>query len=120
MAYSINTIRTAMEALLQEAYPHAALFDLMPFGMNDLADQLVFELIKEEYKDHAPRQSVDSFIKLLDENASNRKYTRAIKKAQHYRDASNEILYDWFGLRLSDEGKAVRECLPALRRRAHW
>ena len=102
MGYPIENIAHAMEILFQEAYPSEGELAALHFGVKDLAAQLVFELIFEDYKEHSSRHPIDYYIKRYDIDANNRKYTRAINYSQHYRTASNETIEAVFGIRLPE------------------
>ncbi len=98
----LYSVRRAIEIAVQESFPEQNRFDIYPYSLSDLVNQIVFELIKEEYKDTAPKNTVQHYIYKYDIDAGNRKYTRSIQYAQHYKDENNTMLENETGVRLPD------------------
>lgn len=97
--YTIEALCIAIRAVIENHFPKQERFDLYPYSMQDLVNQIVFELIKEEYKNNATVNSIQHYINKYDPEADNRKYTRAIQYAQFYRDENNRALEDNVGIR---------------------
>ena len=57
MTVSIADIRHAIEIMLIEIYPDISALGEGCYSLNDILDQLIFELIKEEYKHSFQKQS---------------------------------------------------------------
>ncbi|SFO17382.1 hypothetical protein SAMN05216351_10434 [Pseudobutyrivibrio sp. JW11] len=102
MTYSLKDIKHAIEIVIEELYPYSNRLIDEYSNMDDIANQIVFELIKEDYKKNAKRNSVQFYLNKYDIEASNRKYTRAIQHAQHYRDSDYDEIKDDFGVELDE------------------
>lgn len=62
MKYTINDIKHAIEILLEEIYPHPECL-IAEFSMiENIANQIVFELIKEDYKKNADRNTIQFYM----------------------------------------------------------
>ena len=92
MTVSIADIRHAIEIVLIEIYPDISALGEGCYSLNDILDQLIFELIKEEYKKYAARRPIQYYLDLYDSEhyGTSRKYTRALQYAQFYKDFDNE------------------------------
>ena len=104
MTVSIADIRHAIEIVLIEIYPDISALGEGCYSLNDILDQLIFELIKEEYKKYAARRPIQYYLDLYDSEhyGTSRKYTRALQYAQFYKDFDNECIEEAFGLRLPE------------------
>ena len=102
MAYVLENIKRAIEILINELYPDSKRLLEEYSNMDDIANQIIFELIKEEYKQNAERNSVQYYLNQYDFDSSNRKYTRAIQYAQHYRDADYNQIKEEFGVEIKE------------------
>lgn len=91
-----------IKASINDFYPYTDTFSDNLYSLDDIVHQLIFEIIKEEYKQYAPKRTVTEFLGDYDVEGSNRKYTRAIQYAQHYRDYDNELIKDEFGIRVPE------------------
>ena len=102
MKYDIAWLDLALKTLINEFYPHTEVFTDELYSLDDVVHQLIFEIIKEEYKKYAPRKTVMDFLGDYDVDGSSRKYTRALQYAQHYRDHNNDLIENEFGVRISE------------------
>lgn len=102
MKSDIKGLDLALRTLINEFYPYSESFSDELYTLDDVVHQLMFEIIKEEYKQYAPKKTVMDFLGVYDEDGSNRKYTRAIQYAQHYRDYDNDLIEDEFGMRVPE------------------
>ena len=104
MNTSIADIRSAIEIVIGEIYPNVSTLDGGHYSLNDILDQLIFELIKEEYKKYARKRPIQYYLDLYDNEhyGTSRKYTRALQYAQFYKDFDNEYIEETFGFRLSE------------------
>ena len=66
MTVSIADIRHAIEIVLIEIYPDISALGEGCYSLNDILDQLIFELIKEEYKKYAARRPIQYYLDLYD------------------------------------------------------
>lgn len=66
MTVSIADIRHAIEIMLIEIYPDISALGEGCYSLNDILDQLIFELIKEEYKKYAARRPIQYYLDLYD------------------------------------------------------
>ena len=98
----ISSLKHAMKMLIGEVYPFKESFSEELYSLEDVVNQLIFEIIKEEYKKYAERKTITDFLGQYDVDASNRKYTRAIQYAQHYRDYDNNLIENEFGIRVPE------------------
>lgn len=98
----IAGIELALNTLIKEVYPYTDSFSESMYSLDDVVHQLIFEIIKEEYKQHAPKKTVMDFLGDYDVDGSNRKYTRALQYAQHYRDHDNDLIENELGMRASE------------------
>ena len=98
----VKALKYALSILVQEMYPYADAFSDNLYSLEDVVNQLVFEIIKEEYKQYAPRRTIVDFLGIYDPDGSNRKYTRALQYAQHYRDFDNSQLETDLSLRVPE------------------
>lgn len=101
---SVPILRHTIEILLNELYPDVSALGEGHYSINDILDQLIFELIKEEYKAYADRHTIQHYLDLYDSEhyGTSRKYTRPIQCAQFYRDLDNGSIEEVFGFRLPD------------------
>ena len=102
MKINIAGLDLALKTLINEFYPFPNTFSDELYTLDDVVHQLVFEIIKEEYKQYAPKKTVMDFLGDYDVDGSNRKYTRALQYAQHYRDYDNELIEDELGMRIPE------------------
>lgn len=102
MKYTINDVKHAIEILLEDIYPHSENLTAEFSTIEDIANQVVFELIKEDYKKNAARNTIQFYMDKYDVDANNRKYTRAIQYAQHYRDTDFNLIQADFGIELEE------------------
>lgn len=98
----IASLIHAMKILILEFYPYIDSFSEDLYSLDDVVHQLVFEIIKEEYKHFAPKKTVTDFLGIYDVDGSNRKYTRALQYAQHYRTHDNDLIEDQYGMRIPE------------------
>ena len=98
----IRDLEHALTILINDFYPYTDAFSDDLYSLDDVVHQLVFEIIKEEYKRYAPRKTVMDFLGDYDVDGSNRKYTRALQYAQHYRDYDNELIENEIGIRVPE------------------
>ncbi len=101
---SVAILRHTIEILLSEIYPDISALEDSHYSLDDISDQLIFELIKEEYKKYAEKHTIQYYINLYDNKhyGTSRKYTRAIQYAQFYRDFDNSSIEEDFGFRLPE------------------
>ena len=99
---SIADLAHALTILINEFYPYPSTFSDELYSLNDVVRQLVFEVIKEEYKKYAPRHTHKYFYERHDEFGSDRKYSRARKYAQYYRDHDDDRIEGDFGIRIPE------------------
>ena len=100
---TIDVLKERIKYVFSHMYPRAhRLGKVGHYTIDDLSNQVIFELIKEEYKQYSPKQTVQEYIYSFDIDALNRKYTRAIQYAQHYRNENNKLIDDMFGFTLSE------------------
>lgn len=102
MTCTCEQLAYTASVLFSEAYPHVEELPFIHIGVEDLSAQLVFEVIKEHYKDKAPRHPIDHYIKEYGLDASNSRFTETVNQTQRYRDDSNDIFESLFGLRLPE------------------
>lgn len=102
MRYPLSAIRTAIELVIRELYPDESHLIKEYSCIDDIVNQVLFELIKEDYKRNAETHSIQHYIDKFDIEASNRKYTRAIQYAQHYKNADYELIKREFGVNLPE------------------
>lgn len=102
MNIDIAGLELALKTLINEFYPYTESFSEDLYTLDDVVHQLVFEIIKEEYKQYAPKKTVMDFLGDYDVDGSNRKYTRALQYAQHYRDHDNAHIEDELGIRVPE------------------
>ena len=103
MNVSIMDIRRAILKIIKGVYPYGYVLKAGHYSVEDIADQIVFELIKENYKKKAQRKPVMQYINEHDPDLdSNRKYTRATQYMQYYRMLSNDRIEKEYGLRLDE------------------
>lgn len=95
----INELKKEIESAIRSMYPDADRLSHFYYTVPDLADQVVFELLRQDYREHAKKQSVQAYINEYDPEADNRKYTRAIQYAQHFRNIDNDKAESMFGVR---------------------
>lgn len=99
MGALLNDIEHSIENMIEALYPASEKLAEFYYTIPDLATQITFELIKEDYRAHASRQSIQSYIDQYDPDSGNRKYTRAIQYAQFFRNIDNDLLNETFGIR---------------------
>ncbi len=99
---SVDILLHTIRIFISEMYPNIDALNAGPYSLDDIAKQVMFELIKEEYKHYAPRCTIQDYLSLFDVDAENRKYTRAIQYSQHYKDENNQLISDAFGFRLPE------------------
>lgn len=99
---SIIGLNLALKTLISEMYPYTDVFSDELYSFDDVVHQLIFEIIKEEYKQFAPKKTIMDFLSVYDVDGSNRKYTRALQYAQHYRDHDNDLIEAELGLRVPE------------------
>ena len=106
MSYSLMDLRHAFELMLPEFYPHMQRFQWGYYTQDDLLDQLVFEIIKEENKKYGQKNTITYYLiddeHLYDEKANPAQYSKDIKRVQKIRDFNNDRLEEVFGIRLED------------------
>ena len=102
MNSDIKNIWNAVNTLLNEVYPYKFTLKYGHYSMEAITDQVVFELIKENYKAHAERLPVSYYRNKYDPDSDIRKYTRAMQYIQYYRGLSNQEIEERFGFRLED------------------
>lgn len=78
----ITGLELDLKTLIKRFYPYTdsfsdSLSDSL-YTLDDVVHQLIFEIIKEEYRQYAPRKTVMDFLGDYDVDGSNRKYTRAM------------------------------------------
>ena len=88
--------------MLDEVYPDKKSLEIGHYKFDDILDQIIFELIKEDYREHASKATIQDYIYQYDIDAPNRKYTRAIQYAQHYKDFDNENIEQAIGIRIPE------------------
>lgn len=98
----ISSLEHALKILINEFYPYTDTFSDELYSLDDVVHQLIFEIIKEEYKRYAQKKTITSFLGDYDVDGSSRKYTRAIQYAQHYRNLDNNLFEDALGIRVSE------------------
>lgn len=89
MDMSVSILRHTLEILVDSWISKAPDLTNGHYSVDDILDQLIFEIIKEEYKMYSPKHTIQYYLEKYDCDGSNRKYTRAIQYAQHYRDYYN-------------------------------
>ena len=94
----IAGLELALKTYINDFYPYTESFAEDLYTLDDVVHQLIFEIIKEEYKQYAPKKTVTDFLGEYDVDGSNRKYTRALQYAQHYRDHFNAHIADELGI----------------------
>lgn len=99
---TIDVIRKVVNMIIVNRFPSLERLNGGHYTIADLENQIIFELIKEEYKEYAPRNTIEYYLGEYDPEASHRKYTRAIQYAQHYRDDSNNIISEMFGFEIEE------------------
>lgn len=101
---SVPILRYTIEIILTEIYPDISALNEGYYSLDDILDQLVFEIIKEEYKKYAERHTIQHYLDLYDSEhyGTSRKYTRSIQYAQFYRDLDNNSIEAAFGFRLPE------------------
>lgn len=104
MEVSVSIIRHTLEILLTEIYPDVSELDKGYYTLDDILNQLIFEIIKEDYKANSKKHIIQYYLeKYNDDNAgSSRKFTRATQYTQFYRDFNNNEINEMFGIRLSE------------------
>ncbi len=100
--YDIAGVELALKTFINDFYPYTESFSDELYTLDDVVHQLIFEIIKEEYKQYAPKKTVMDFLGDYDVDGSNRKYTRALQYAQHYRDHDNALIENELGTRVSE------------------
>jgi len=102
MDIDISSLELALKTLITEFYPFTDTFSDDLYSLEDVVHQLIFEIIKEEYKKYAPQKTITDFLGGYDVDGSNRKYTRALQYAQHYRDCDNNAIETEAGIRIPE------------------
>lgn len=112
MTCTCERLSHAIGILLSEAYPHVEELASVHTSVDDLSTQLMFELIKEHYKDSAPRHPISYYIKedAKEANSSkvtvvsrkNSNYTDAIQHTQRYRTDTNDMFELLYGVSLPE------------------
>ena len=102
MDIDISSLELALKTLITEFYPFTDTFSDDLYSLEDVVHQLIFEIIKEEYKKYAPQKTITDFLGDYDVDGSNRKYTRALQYAQHYRDCDNTAIEAEAGIRIPE------------------
>lgn len=102
MDIDISSLEIALKTLITEFYPFTDTFSDDLYSLEDVVHQLIFEIIKEEYKKYAPQKTITDFLGDYDVDGSNRKYTRALQYAQHYRDCDNNAIESEAGIRIPE------------------
>lgn len=104
MNVTIPALRDAVKMLLNECYSQVSGLDKGHYSFDDILDQVVFELIKEEYKRYAEKHTIQYYLDLYDSEyyGTSRKYTRSIQHTQFYRDWDNSSIEEIFGFRLPE------------------
>ena len=99
---NIASLERALTILINEFYPYTKSFSEELYTLEDVVHQLIFEIINKEYDQYAPKKTIMDFLGDYDVDGSNRKYTRAIQYAQHYRDYDNKLIEDTLGMRVPE------------------
>jgi len=99
---TIDILRHTLKILISEMYSKTTDLDTDHYSLDDLVNQVIFELIKEEYKKYAPRHTIQQYLSIYDVDADNRKYTRSIQYGQHYRDIDNAQIEEQYQFRISE------------------
>lgn len=81
MNVTIPALRDAVKMLLNECHSQVSGLDKAHYSFDDILDQVVFELIKEEYKRYAEKHTIQYYLDLYDSEyyGTSRKYTRSIQ-----------------------------------------
>ena len=66
MNVTIPALRDAVKMLLNECYSQVSGLDKGHYSFDDILDQVVFELIKEEYKRYAEKHTIQYYLDLYD------------------------------------------------------
>ncbi len=98
----IIALELALKTLINKFYPFIDTFSDNLYSLEDVIHQLIFEIIKEEYKQFAPKKTITDFLSEYDVDGSNRKYTRALQYAQHYRDYDNNAIENKLSMRVPE------------------
>lgn len=101
MAPSIAELRKELKQSISSMHPDVASLEKGHYTLDDILDQLIFEIIIEEYKQYAERHPVQYFLDLYDDEhvGTSRKYTRSIQYAQHFRDYENDAIEEAHGFK---------------------
>lgn len=104
MDVSIKSIRHAIKILLSELHPNISVLEGGCYSIDEILDQIVFELIKEDYKKHSEKHPIQYYLDRYDSEhyGTSRKYTRSIQYAQFYRDINNDLAQDTIGCQISE------------------
>ena len=102
MDIGISSLEYALKVLINEFYPFTDTFSDELYSLDDVVHQLIFEIIKEEYKQYAPKKTITDYLGEYDVDGSNRKYTRALQYAQHYKDYDNDAIENELGIRVPE------------------
>lgn len=101
---SVAVLRHSIKILLSELYPNISALEECHYSFDDILNQIIFELIKEEYKEYAEKHTVQYYLDSYDSEhfGTSRKYTRALQYVQFYRDLNNSGIEETFGIRLPE------------------
>lgn len=102
MDVSVSILKHTFEIAFSDIYPDISVLNNWHYSFDDILNQLIFELIKEEYKKYAEKHSVQYFLRQYDYEQTSRPYTRAIQYAQFYSDFTNDNITEAFGFRLPE------------------
>ena len=86
MHVTIPALRHTIKMLLNEWYPQVSGLNKGHYSFDDILDQVVFELIKEEYKKYAEKHTIQYYL----------------DHTQFYRDWDNSSIEEIFGFRLPE------------------
>ena len=100
---TILALRDTIKIFLSECYPKVSGLDKGHYSFDDILDQVVFELIKEEYKKYTEKHTIQYYLDLYDSEyyGTSRKYTRSIQHTQFYRGWDNSSVSVCFRICIS-------------------
>ena len=104
MPTSIAQLGIELRQIVSKIHPNVTFLETGHYTLDDIINQLIFEILIEEYKEYADRHPIQYYLNLYDEDyaGSSRKYTRAVQYAQHFRDYDNSNIEKAHGFRLPE------------------
>lgn len=110
---TIESIRNDILHTIESVFPTVGVLGEDVYDLNSVLDQIVFELIKENYKKTAPRTSLQSHLEqyfsvFYPKQQTNRPYSRATQSIQHYYEIGMDEIEKEMGLRIPGMEKTAR------------